>query len=539
MKIYFAWVENKQPLQNIESLKREDLKIFKLTISQKEGEVALARLLVPAGAPVRGSWAVISCEDQNGKVTMLFQGQPLGFPRSFNQDFAEIELSAEPKDAATQLEGVASTLKVAPFYDELFVEPGDDNPVSVLEARPELFCWDRCAGTLGLSNLFEGRRRLDLSEWVLADSLKIGLGDVPFDGIEVEVRAEWLQRAHGEFNLFPKIAGQFSSGQINTLTPNALVRAWPKVGDRLGPEKSRKKSGYQVTRSFLEKINPPRTGALSLYPTLSPEFPLGPDRKPMRLKRSWFKGELWLDWQYRQKRTEVACFTLHHDFQLKGRIRRRHKKLKIQLQNVEGCLPEGSASFFQTSRGKQAIAHGIEMAKAYLAGTARCIEVEFQVPFERALDIGLDDSVVLRGGFIPGGALEGKVMEYRLEVNDQERVVLVRLGVAAGVGQGSVSCRDYQDQQPTQGIINPATLTLETFVKNIQVHGRAEDQIRHLLASFDTEGVSLEGLLGEQTTAVDVELLDLRTQGSLEHRIKLVLEGQWSAPRQVSLGEKL
>ena len=69
MKIYFAWAKDKQQFQNIESLKREDLKIFKLTISQKEGEVALAKILVPTNAPVLSSWAVISCEDQNQKFT--------------------------------------------------------------------------------------------------------------------------------------------------------------------------------------------------------------------------------------------------------------------------------------------------------------------------------------------------------------------------------------------------------------------------------------------------------------------------------------
>ena len=539
MKIYFAWVKDKQQFQNIESLKREDLKIFKLMISQKEGEAALAKILVPTNAPVLSSWAVISCEDQNQKFTVLFQGQPLGFPRNFNQDFAEIELSAEPKDAARQLSELAGQLKMAPFYDDLFIEPGDDNPINVLEARPELFCWDRCLGTVGLSNVFQGKRRLDLSDGVLADSLKIGLGDVPLDAVEVEVKAEWVQKANGELNLFPKIAQSFSNGKINTLTPNALVHHWPKVGDKIGPTKTRKKSGYQVTKSFLEKINPPRTGGLNLYPTLSPEFSLGPDRKPVRLKRVWFKGELWLDWKYRQKRTEVARFMLHHDFQLKGKIRPRHKKLKIQLQNIGEFLPgSDSASFFQTDKGKQVIDHAIEMAKAYLAGTARCIEVEFQVSLEQALDIGLDDTVVLKNDFIPGGCLEGKVMEYRFEINEQERVVWVRLGVAAGAieaEKSAISFLSYEGQQPTQGIINPEALTVEDFVKHIHVHGSAEDQIRHLLDFQNNEKASLEGLLSEQVTSVDVELLDLRTQDSLEHTIEVTLSKHWSAPCQIHI----
>ncbi len=171
MQIYFSWVEGNQPLDIPENLYQEDLKIFKLTISQREGEVALAKAWIPPHSVIKNSWAIISCEDNDKKYRILFQGRPLGFPRRIDKDFLEIELSAEPFDAKQQLEEWAERLKVPILYDPLFIERGDQNPVNGLEARSELFYWDRCTGKVSLSNLFEGKREVDLSQYVLADTL--------------------------------------------------------------------------------------------------------------------------------------------------------------------------------------------------------------------------------------------------------------------------------------------------------------------------------------------------------------------------------
>ena len=148
-------------------------------------------------------------------------------------------MTAEPRDSFSQLEKLSHSLKVA-LFDPLFIEPFDNNPVNVLEGRSDLFHWCRQTGELSLSNIFKGKRNLNLSDSLFADTLKITLGEVPFSEIKVELKAEWIQQASGEFNIFPKIAHQFSHSTINTLTPNQLVHTWPKVGE-LGLEGTRKK----------------------------------------------------------------------------------------------------------------------------------------------------------------------------------------------------------------------------------------------------------------------------------------------------------
>ncbi len=380
------------------------------------------------------------------------------------------------------------------------------------------------------------------------------LGEAPLAGVNVELQAEWVQRAYGEFNLYPKIAEKFSQGKVNSLTPTQLVTNWPKVGDKIGPEKTRKKSGYQIIHSHLEAVPALNTGVLKLYPSLSPEISIEPGTKPLRLKQSWFKGELWVDWVYRQKRQETVYFTLHHHTQLEGRIRPCHKSLKIKLQKIEELLPDTScASFFHTDRGKKAIEHAIERARAYLAGTARCIEVELQTPFEAACDITLDDTVILKGDYIPNGSLRGKVTEYRLEATETQKLVWIRLSVAAGSQmavsynpEGSqtlsgISYHPYGDQAVKQGLIDPETLHIDDFVKFIEVKGESKDQIEYLKHHPHKSRTNLQSLLAENPTTIEIELLDLRTHEMLEHRIDLNISYAWSAPCQIILdsGEKV
>lgn len=169
MPIYFLWNDKEHPAN--------DLKVFELVISQREGEVALAKLKVLAEVSLSGFIrGVIIYKDHGGGEYVLFKGKQIGFPRQIKKGLAEIELSAEPDDADSQLKRLAGTLKIAPYYDELFIKKGDNNPVNVLEARSDLFHWDRATGILSLSNLFQGNQTIDLSKSILANSLKLKLG---------------------------------------------------------------------------------------------------------------------------------------------------------------------------------------------------------------------------------------------------------------------------------------------------------------------------------------------------------------------------
>ncbi|MBY0462924.1 MAG: hypothetical protein K2Q34_07065 [Alphaproteobacteria bacterium] len=547
----------------------EDIKVFNLTISQRENETAFAKLVVKrddalSKIPLYGS---IVCE-HDSKKHLLFKGKRVGFPRQMAEDLAEIEYTSEPDDANEQLRRLSESLKQPLVYDELFIAPADENPINVLEARSDLFTWDRCRGTVSLSNLFGGGRVFDLSNNILTDSLKMSLGDTLLDSVTVEISAEWIQKAEGKINLFSAIAKKFPKRMVNTLTPDQLVKQWPKAFDKIGPAASLKQSGYQVVQSKLKPFTPPTTGILDIYPTVTPLITMLNDGKPesVRLKRSWFKGELWVYWHYFQKRREVVHFTLHQSSQLKGHIRAKQKILRLQLQSLENVLVNsGASSFFISERGQMAITHALEIAKAHLAGSSRCIEIEFEVPLLSAVDVTLNDSVYIKSDKIPGGEVTGKVTEYNFSITPSGAIAKIRLSVAAGIQEtpinnlpvndgyveedyclekqhshfitpSEIRFKSYHHQTPKEGLLNPYGLSLHDFIKRIDVKGDAEKQCQHLFENEYPARENTLSCLNEMPTVIDVELLDLRTKGMLEHHIYLDVLGSWSAPRQIGLG---
>ncbi|MCX7338349.1 MAG: hypothetical protein NTX76_03590 [Alphaproteobacteria bacterium] len=576
-KLYCAWAKPGDAFDPAIHL-REDIKIFSLSITQREGEVAIARILVCQKEAMAdgGLWAFFSWQDDDG-ITLLFSGKRVGFPRGISKsvalkDLTEIEFSAEPIDAQQQLGVMAESLKVRPFYDDLFILGRDQNPVNVLEARTTLFCWDRASGRLGLSDIFQGARVRDLGSHILSDSLKISLGDVPLDSVSVELSAEWIQCGQGDVNIYPRIARAFPKGLVNTLTPKQMQNDWPKVGDKIGPALSRKQSGYQVVASSLRLMHPPSTGVLGIYPTVTPEVTVfdGREKKAVRLRRSWFRGELVLHWIYRQKRREVVHFVVRQNTQLSGKIKAAHKTLKIGLQAIDqdgkgDGNGDGKASFFITDRGRQAVEHAMEVARAHLAFSARCIEVEFQVPFDRVKDISLDESVSIVAPQIPGGRLVGKVIDYRLGMAADKMIGWIRLGVAPGVENsvkeagnllevgcyaesdysvdgdfcgvtpGGIVYEEYRNQQPTEGVLCPQNLTVHDIVEDVRVSGDAEEQTRFLVQNQYPVLDDARAEVFRQPTALDVRLKDLRTTDVAEHHIDVTVVGFWSAPQQIQL----
>ena len=112
MPIYFSW--------DIEKYCSDRLKIFQLIISQREGEVALAKLQILAEEIFHKGqdYKYIIYQNKNGKNHLLFKGKPIGFPRQISNGLVEIELSAEPEDAFEHLKILADSLKTKPYFDE-------------------------------------------------------------------------------------------------------------------------------------------------------------------------------------------------------------------------------------------------------------------------------------------------------------------------------------------------------------------------------------------------------------------------------------
>jgi hypothetical protein len=109
MTTYFAWVQETE-LFDPQNHARCDLEILKLSIDHREGEVALATVVI-ADMQDFGHHAFISCDG-----TLLFSGHLLsarGVPLA--GDLVSLEFRAEPFDAMAQLQALKSTLKQSPY----------------------------------------------------------------------------------------------------------------------------------------------------------------------------------------------------------------------------------------------------------------------------------------------------------------------------------------------------------------------------------------------------------------------------------------
>ena len=554
----FAWRTKDEPFV-FSVHNRCDLEILSLVIDQREGEAALATLEVASAdlPPLTQRHVYISYEG-----TLIFSGRLAGLPSKISNDLTSLEFTAEPVDADEALQELAFSLKQAPFWDEAFVDAQDvDSPSEWLEARNALYAWDRTSGEVCVSDLFQGRQTVDLSPAFFADSLKVCLAETPLAYISAHITVEWVQEATVEINLGTKIAAAFPGGIINTLTPDALEAAWPKTGDKFG------QSGYRVVNSHLQEIAPPATGILNIYPTFTPELMTWDETRqqaaPRRLKRVWMSGVLAVEGRYRQKRRETLHFTLRQKTQFDGTLRPLPRTLNLRLQQVG--LPSAAGSFFLTSRGRQALHHALLRARAYLAASARCLEVEVTLPMDAILDLSLDHSVRLVDPRLPGGEVTGKVIAYRLYQDGVKSHGWVRLAASVGTSLAplpaatplyyaepaygdtaipawhhtgmDLAYADYSGQRPREGVVDLDNLSLNDILRQVTVSNDAEWQIHRLQTHQYPVRQNLKSVLEENPTLILLDFLSLKTQSVAEHHIILNGLTPWSAPQQVNLGE--
>jgi hypothetical protein len=517
MNFYFAWCNEDEQFDPDQHARRDE-SLFSLEISGKEAKypTACVQIINPKCGllnPARHQWAFIAGDRGRG-VELMFRGRLLSIPEQIEGETLKIILIAEPTDSIKILTKFHQTLKIAPFWDPLFVqEERHDDALESLEARAALYCWSRTTKKVTLSDYFWGREKLTLQGNFFRDSLKISRTATPLSSVEVTLTADWIQRYEGRTNISRLLQSKFSDGLINTLTGQNLEKGWWQRGEKLG------RSGYWIAHSELREIQPKYTGTLNLYPArskpfwISPYDPLNTTKKPQlkRLKRSWYRAKLVLGWVYRQRRRENLHFKLEQKAQTIAYEAPRNRKIHLHLQNliwaeelhpwkpdwvysrgyrvikkgmVYQCLrahhsqrsfaedevewrllgkqpdvplEKMRGSFFLTDRGHQAFEHALEVARAHLAATARAMTLNIEAPLEVLWDVTCDHTLEIKDPRLPGGKAQGKVISYRLKVEGQtgRRWAEVSMGISVGA----------QNHQPQHSLKPSPQYVAEDYVR--------------------------------------------------------------------------
>lgn len=524
MKLYNAWLDDRawDPTQDY---RRQDLNIFQLRIQHHEGEVASAYVMVQAMDDVfqkLGQTLVISVENKEGAVAPIFRGRMIALPQPTSDHFLLLEIQAIPEDLMMQLEALKKQLSASNEIDSLFIPLGNRHDISeYLEAHPALYCFDRVTHQLTLSHYFQGQVQVTMGENILTKTLKTTLLESPQSELHVHVQAQWIQKQHGTFDLLPKIKKVFKGGFLQSLQPQSFINQWPESGQVLG------KSGYQVIRSALYKL--PNHSAERAHWTQKITL----KNKVQRLPLYGYDGQLVLGWQRQQRIKESVHFCMRQTSQLPTRPYAQKQKLTLTLENIESEFQQEDADFFfQTPRGERAIRYALRMAQCRLGVSARCIEVQFQVPFEDAAFLSLDTTVHVKHPSLPMKCMIGKLKSIVLQAHHNTAYALIKVGVSAGIEQEEDTMRDTlsenllleeYDQQTVPIISNTQDL-----IQSIEVKNSVEEQLERL-SNLGEETPVLE------STTVEIRLQDLRTQDCFEKKFSISQPISWSAPQGIFL----
>lgn len=229
---YFGWCDEADAFSSTFHVEDESIYAFRLT--QDEGEFAsleivIRRPSVPVLDASRQQWCWFSWNDGSA-VHALFHGRVIGVPKQLNNELITLQFLAAPSDFTAQKEALAATLRVAPFWDAMWIEETQRNdPDVVLESRSQLWHTDRLTHVLTASDIIVGEDgTIDVDESHFYDDFDISYSQAPATKVHFEATAEFTQVNLGTIDIASAIP------TIKTMTPEGLLKGWPESGAKIG-----------------------------------------------------------------------------------------------------------------------------------------------------------------------------------------------------------------------------------------------------------------------------------------------------------------
>jgi hypothetical protein len=543
----------------------EDERIYAITIDHVEGGFASLKIdirnpRVGLLAPGREVWAWLSYQADTGGPQAIFRGRLVALPDDLTAEEVTLEFIAQPPNYADLQAALAETLKVPPYWDEVWISGSVDDPNTVLEARPALYCIDRVTLGVSISDIINGEDGTEVftEDDDFYDGMSVSYGSAPLTEIDCTATAVYPQQGSGDVDFTaPIVAAAGGIGnRITTLTAPALLAAWPSPGANIG-------GGWTVGDGFAAMSPFPTLFNLVKYavpntvdPTAPPISPLGPvaiityqptgpagalvpvvkpSSQVLAASSTWqvafpiqtlnvkFTGH----YEASRSRSEVVEFRLLADVQAIVSDTGGADIEKLDLTTPSGMIDAltdfdlRSPSFFKTDRGQLAFQYVVAVARAKLLDRARCVDVMFDTTWERGLPMTLRKNVELHDDRLPGLVINGKVKEYKLTYSADSGVgAEIKIGCTVGHG-GTVTADpgdgDYVDddyceagyQTATGATLDliPGEIVYEPF-DSFVLDDDGVDLLRMsaarclLNSSGLPEGATVIGTLSEQNAAI-------------------------------------
>lgn len=458
MTFHFAWVDSTDTSFS-QTYAREDEHVFRMAITQNEGEFASAELdilnpyegLLKAG---RHRWMWISWTDPanpSDGAQPLFFGRIDGVPEQMQRRKLTINFTARPTDYDTQKRALAETLKVAPYWDPVWIDPDSlDDPDAVFEARTQLIDVDRVTLALSAADVIsgdDGTLSFD-GTGIIADSVDFTFGAAPLVSVSLDATVFWDQVATGTLDVAAvlgaasKAAGGSNRNTVQSYTGGdpGLSGNWPKAGKSVG-------SGWSVDTAKVKRWD----GSVVAV-AWSPSIIVG--GTVMQFPLWTLKPTLVLAYDADRQRTEKLSFTLTADVQEVETDAGDAEVLSLSYSsgsiddpvdpadsdNPDGTMPIGDtrrASYFLTDRGRQSLEYLVCVARAKLLLAARTGRLSFATGFSAAIAANCRKSATVTDTRLPGGAATGKIVGYELTADGSSGQARGRITLGVMVGNGN------------------------------------------------------------------------------------------------------
>lgn len=248
LPFYFAWVDSDQTTFDPDTMNVVDETIFDMSMTHEEGQCATLDLTIRNPrvgllAPTRKVWAWLSYQPPTGSgIIPLFFGVLVGIPTNLFAEKITIKLIARSETYLEDKQAVAETLKIAPYYDPIFLEETKrDNPDAILEGWSSLYHVDRTTLETTASDVLVGEDHTIVFQEgdAFYDSVQMTLDQSPLAMVQVQADVHWTQRWTGYVD-GPDV-------NIASYTGGTFMGDWPKPGASLG-------GGWRVETSFATDV---------------------------------------------------------------------------------------------------------------------------------------------------------------------------------------------------------------------------------------------------------------------------------------------
>lgn len=484
---HFAWLDTGDTVFGVEH-HVEDEQVIAWKIDHQENDFAALSIEVENPqvgllGEDRERWCWFSWRKPDDTVVPLFHGRLIGIPEDIDKEVVTLEFRARPADFEAQKAALAETLKVAPFWDPIWVDEEErDNPDVVLESRPQLWHIGRTDKTVTVSHILNGEAgTIAFGEsQVLHESLSLSFGERPIQHVRVEATVNWDQHATGTVDFRRALVEAFNAAGsaphlISSYTGQGLEADWPRYGASIG-------AGWTVDESRVELLSGASRDEEFHTTTIDPSLDI-PEITPEEWWEAspegydyWYQKALdkaiaekmndetlprsarFYLWEFRptfnirydatRRFKEVLTFEVFADMQeFLVEDEAETKEIQIQTSYVTDpvdpadALPIGdrkNRSYFRLDRARQSIAYLLSLVRSQILSSARAVEVSFEVPFEDGVDLSCRHNVALTLDALPGGECVGKVIGYTLlHEGGDDGAFLAQVTIGCSVGRGN------------------------------------------------------------------------------------------------------